>query len=297
LGVSALGALSLLSRLPASKRTIVFLLILAGSSALDLFHLFHIYPGYAQNNPAFYGAFKSPEFSRAYALLKPLENQDGPGLILLNFNPDPYDQTLCVATYGFNSAGNPRLDPSASKWAAILANVHEQPYLKEEFPEGRWSWLSDGLNRRDGGFLLEVVPVQAGNQERLMRWVRADQSLRELTRMVMDLGVYPEQGPMLETLKEAHPFFKDDPLLESRYWRIAALHQGAVGNWDEAIEDEKKAILLGHPMAHLYNEMGCLLFEQKRTAEAQKAFEEALRLKPNCTDAYSNLQNLLGNDR
>jgi hypothetical protein len=295
LGVSALGALSLLSRFPASKRTLVFLSLLAGSSALDLFHLFHVYPGFAQNDPAFYGAFKSPEFSRAYGLLKPLESQDGPGLILLNFNPDPYDQTLFVATYGFNSAGNPRLNPSAAKWAAILTNVHEQPYLKEEFPGGRWSWLSDGLNRRDGGFLLEVVPVQADNRDRVMRWVRADQSLQELTRLVMDLGVYPEQGSMLEALKEAYPFFKGDPLLESRYWRITALHQSASGNWDEAIEDEKKAILSGHPMAHLYNELGCLLFEQKRMAEAEEAFKQALRLKPNCTDAYSNLQNLTGN--
>ncbi|HTC22644.1 MAG TPA: tetratricopeptide repeat protein, partial [bacterium] len=287
--------LSLLSRFPASKRTLVFLSLLAGSSALDLFHLFHVYPGFAQNDPAFYGAFKSPEFSRAYGLLKPLESQDGPGLILLNFNPDPYDQTLFVATYGFNSAGNPRLNPSAAKWAAILTNVHEQPYLKEEFPGGRWSWLSDGLNRRDGGFLLEVVPVQADNRDRVMRWVRADQSLQELTRLVMDLGVYPEQGSMLEALKEAYPFFKGDPLLESRYWRITALHQSASGNWDEAIEDEKKAILSGHPMAHLYNELGCLLFEQKRMAEAEEAFKQALRLKPNCTDAYSNLQNLTGN--
>jgi tetratricopeptide (TPR) repeat protein len=297
LGVSALGALSLLSRLPAPKRTLVFLLMLAGSSLFDLFHLFQVYPGFAQNNPAFYGAFKSPEFNKAYALLKPVEDQEGPGLILLNFNPDPYDQTLFVATYGFNSAENPWLDPSAAKWAAILTNIHEQLYLKEEFPEGRWSWLSDGLNRRDGGFLLEVVPVQAGNKDRVMRWVRADQSLKDLTRLVMDLGVYPEQGPMLETLKEAYPFFKDDPLLESRYWRITALHQGAAGNWDEAIEDEKKAILSGHPMAHLYNELGCLLFERKRTAEAEKAFEEALRLKPNCTDAYSNLQNLIGSHK
>ncbi len=69
------------------------------------------------------------------------------------------------------------------------------------------------------------------------------------------------------------------------------------GHWDEAIGDEKKAILLGRPMAHLYNELGCVLFKEKRLAESRTAFEEALRLKPNCTDAVSNLKNLITNRR
>ncbi len=208
LGVCALGARSLLSHIPLSKRLPVFLLVLAGSMAFDLFHLFQVYPRVAGSGPAFYGAFKSPEFRKAYSLLKPMEAQGGPGLILLNFNPDPYDQTLFVATYSFNSAENPRLNPLEAKWAAILTNIHEQPYLKKEFPNGQWAWLSEGLNRRDGGFLLEVVPLQAANRRRLMAWVRADQSLKELTRLVMDLGVYPDQGLMLEALSKALYLFQ-----------------------------------------------------------------------------------------
>ncbi len=63
-----------------------------------------------------------------------------------------------------------------------------------------------------------------------MAWVRADQSLKELTRLVMDFGVYPDQGPMLEALNKAiYPSFKGDPLLESRYWRITAIHVDAAG--------------------------------------------------------------------
>ncbi len=80
--------------------------------------------------------------------------------------------------------------------------------------------------------------------------------------------------------------------MESRYWRITALHDSAAGFWGAAVEDEKKAILLGHPMAHLYNELGCLLFQEGRMSESRKAFEKALGLKPNCTDAYANLQKL-----
>jgi tetratricopeptide (TPR) repeat protein len=296
-GVSALGAQSFLSYVPTSKRLLVFLLMLTGSSALNLFHLFNVYPRFAGNNSAFYGAFKSPEWRKAYPLLKQQETQKGPGLILLNFNPDPYDQTLFVTTYSFNSAENSHLDPSEARWAAIPTNIHEQPYLKKEFPDGQWAWLSDGLNRRDGGFLLEVVPISPGNKGQLMRWVRADQSLKDLTRLVMDLGVYPDQEPMLEVLKKAYPFFKGDRLLESRYWRIRAIHETVAGHLDEAIADDKKAIFLGYPMAHLYNELGCLLFKEKRINESKKAFEEALRLKPNCTDAYLNLQNLTANNQ
>ena len=153
-GVSALGAQSFLSFIPISKRLLVLLLMLAGSSSLNLFQLLNIYPQFAKNNPAFYGAFKSPEWGKAYPLLKRRETSNGPGLILLNFNPDPYDQTLFVATYSFNAGENSHLDPTEARWAAIVTNISEQPYLKKAFPEGQWAWLSDGS--RPEGWRLSI---------------------------------------------------------------------------------------------------------------------------------------------
>lgn len=108
----------------------------------------------------------------------------------------------------------------------------------------------------------------------------------------MELGVDPDQSRMLAILEGAYPLFQGDHLLESRYWRLWAIHQAAAGRTDQAIQGEEKAIHLGYPMGHLYNELGCLLFKENRLAESKETFEEALRLKPDCSNAAVNLQNL-----
>ena len=262
------------------------------SLVLDLRHLFIVYPPTRAGNPSTLGAYKTPEFEQAYSLLKAASSAQGPGLILLNFMPDPYDQTLFTFVYGFNAAANSRFDPSSASWAAVLANIHEQPYLKKLFPGGRWTWLSEGMGRPDGGLILEITPVTPGNRGTLMKWLAADGSLGEVTRLVMELGVDPDQSAMFAALDQAYPRVKGDRLLESRYWRIYALHQAAAGQPSQAVLDEEKAITLGYPMAHLENESGCLLFKQGRRAKAKEAFERALVLKPNCTNAAGNLANL-----
>lgn len=291
LGVCAMGALSLLGFIPASRRLPLFLLLLGLSAALDARHLFQVHPRHWLEHPSYYGEHKSREFYKAYGVLEPLARKEGPGSILLNFHPDPYDQSLFVATHDMNASL--RSSPSAPLWAAFLVNAHERPLLAERSLDGPWYWLSEGLGRRDGGSLLKVVQITSTNKELLGRWVKADGSLKELTRLVMEEGVNPDQGRMLRVLAEAYPNFKGDRFLESRYWRIMAMHHLAEGNRKEAIRDEEKAIERGYPMAHLYNEMGCLLFKEGHTAEAEKAFREALKRKLNLTDAASNLQNLL----
>lgn len=293
IGLAATGAQSLLSIVPQPRRIFLFALIVLSSLCLDLRHLYFVYPVYGSQNTAFYGAHKTVEFERAYPLLKSMARSEGPGLILLNFHPDPYDQTLFVATYSFNAAENRRLDLSQAKWTAVLANIHEQPYLARLFPGGRWTWVSEGLGRKDGGFLLEITPVTPQNRGLLLKWQKADQSLGELTRLIMEWGVDPDQGAMMAVLEEAYPWFKGDPLLESRYWRIRSLHHAAAGQIGEAVLDTEKALSRGRPMAQLYNDLGCLLFSQGKLRESQKAFEKALYLRPNCTDAAINLQSLL----
>jgi len=292
IAVAAIGTQEFICFFKPTRKLLLFSLLVAASISLDVYHLFRVFPAVQINHPAFYGAHKTPEFEKAYALLKTKEVQEGPGLIFLNFHPDPYDQTLFAATYSFNAAENSHLDSNEAKWAALLTNIHEQPFLKKAFPDCSWSWLSEGLNRPDGGWLLALIPVNRMNRGLLGRWTKADESFAELTRQVMELGVDPDQKAMLCLLDQAYPLFKGDPLLESRYWRIRAIHETAAGHLKQAIEDENKAISLGHPMAHLYNELGCLLFKEDRPVESKKAFEEALRLKPNCTNAFFNLENL-----
>ena len=289
---TALGIDFFLQSFSARKRVATLLMIFLVSLTLDLIHLFVIYPGHWEKNLPYYSDHKSVEFYRAYSYLKPIADREGSGLILLNFNPDPYDQTLFVATYGFNAAENPGLAPASAKWVAVLTNIHERPYLEKFFPEGRCFPLSDGLNRRDGGFLLGVIPVIPTNQKILTKWRLADQSLGGLTHLVMERGVDPDQRPMLDVLEKAYPQFEGDPLLESRFWRVKALHHLAGGKIEDAIMDEENAIKRGLPLAHLYNEIGCFLFLQKRDNEALAAFHAATLQKENYTDALVNLSNL-----
>ncbi len=291
--ITGLGFQTLILSLPWFKRLPFLFLILSTVLSLDGYHLFVVYPVHWPENYNFFSFHKSVKYSRAYDILKERYEKEGPGLILQNFDPDYYDQTLFVATYSFNSAENPLLNPGTAKWFAVITNIHEQPHLVKIFHEGRWAWLSAGLNRRDGGYMLLMVPITAQNRKLVYKWMDADLALKDLNYLVMEEGVNPDQTNMLAVLKKAYPYFEGDRLLESRFWRIKALHDNVAQNIDASLEDEEKAVQKGYPMAHLFNEKGCLLYKEKRVEEAKKAFEEALRLKPNCTDAAINLRNLL----
>ena len=292
IAVGAQGTGFLLSAFRFSARPALLALIFLASLALDSRHLFVLYPASRAGNPPALGAYKTPEFEEAYSILKPMAESQGPGIILLNFIPDPYDQTLFTMAYGFNAASNSRFDPSSASWAAVLTNIHEQPYLKKLFPGGRWIWLSEGMGRPDGGLILEITPVTPPNRGILTKWMAADQSLAELTRLVMEFGVDPDQNAMFAALDKAYPMVRGDRLLESRYWRIRALHHAAAGQTADALSDEEKAMARGYPMAHLENERGCLLDQESRAKEAGECFKQALRLRPNCTNAEQNLKNL-----
>jgi hypothetical protein len=288
--LSALGLSQILDAIPPARRGVILLLFLGLSGGLDAYHLFRIYPRYSENHPGFYMNHKSEDFPRAFSLLECLSRKEGPGFILLNFNPDPYDQTLFVATYLFNAAENPSLDQA--HWAAVLVNAHEQPALKHLFPEGRWVWLSEGLNRADGGFLLETIPLTPQNRVTLEHWTKADRALNELTYQVMQTGVNPDQSVMLRLLDQAYPLFQGDPLLESRYWRIRALHHLADNNLAGAIADYQNALTKGVPQAHLYDELGKLEWKEGKAKESERNFKAALACRPNLTDAAQNLQAL-----
>ena len=177
--VIALGTRDLLASFPPLKAAVVFSLVLTGSFLLDSHHLFQVYPEIPKTHPNYYGMHKSPEYGKAFAILKPLSQKEGPGLLLFNAVPDPYDQTLFVASYSFNAAENPRLDPKAASWAAVLANIHEEIYLSKVFPGMKWVWLSEGLHREDGGLMLAVVPIDTASRERIQRWARASRPSKD----------------------------------------------------------------------------------------------------------------------
>ena len=287
-GGAVWGIQFLLSQTPKNARLPLAALLLAGSMGLDLFQFLGVYPNHWRKHPEFYGAHKSPEYAEAYSLLKVKARTDGPGLILLNEVPDPYDQTLATAVAGFNAAENPA-PASQPHWAAVLTNIHALPFLSRLFPQSQWVWLSQGLNRPDGGFLLGIIEVTPKNETRLKKWAGADQALDPLVDQVMEEGVDPDQSAMLAILRGAYPLFQGDAYLESAFWRLYAIHEAVAGLYRQAAEDETKALQKGFPQADLYNERGLLKVKAGDLTGAKEDFALALKSRLNETDAGANL--------
>ena len=290
--VTAAWALQFLVNLASrSWQPLLLGFVLSVSLGFDLAHFLWVYPDHWKKHPDYYRAYKSPEYARAYAWLKAQQKALGPGLILLNFVPDPYDQTLATAVAGFNSAWNQKLTTSPA-WAALLANVHSGPALAARFPKSQWIWLSQGLNRPDGGLLLGIVPLTSSNQEIIQKWTTANQALDPLVDQVLERGVDPDQTAMLQILKNAAPFFQGDPMLESTLWRLRAIHEAAASHYTEAVTDETTALQRGGAQADLFNERGCLRMKTGELSGAQQDFKLAIQSRPNYTDALENLRAL-----
>jgi hypothetical protein len=273
------------------RRPLLLGLILLASLAFDLFHFIGVYPDHWRKHPDYYGAQKSPEYARAYTWLETQQKKQGPGLILLHFVPDPYDQTLAAAVAGFNVAWDPDLTSNPT-WAALLANIHSGPALSARFPEGRWVWLSQGLNRPDGGLLLGLIPLTSANRETIKKWTLADQALDPLIDQVLERGVDMDQTAMLQTLQGAYPGFQGDPFLEPVFWRLSAIHEAASGRYAGAVADETKALQKAPSQADLLNERGCLRIKTGDLLGAKKDFKLAIQCRPDYTNALENLRML-----
>ncbi len=288
---AAWGLQFLLGLASRSWRPLLLGFVLLASLGFDGVHFLGVYPDHWKKHPDYYGSYKSPEYARAYAWLKAQQKAQGPGLILLNFVPDPYDQTLATAVAGFNSAGNLNLT-SRPTWAAILANIHSMPALAARFPKSRWIWLSQGLNRPDGGLSLGLIPLTPIGQKTIQKWTAADQALNPLVDQVLERGVDPDQSAMLQILRNAAPYFQGDPLLESILWRLRAIHEAAAGQYTRAVADETTALRLGGAQAELFNERGCLRIKTGDIPGARRDFKLAVQSRPDYTDALENLRAL-----
>jgi hypothetical protein len=291
LGFAALGLQWLVDQTPKASRLPFAAAVLFASLGLDLTHFLVVYPVHWEKNINYYGAHKTIEYARAYPFLKKQANVKGPGIILLNFVPDPYDQTLSTAVAGFNNAWNPNLTPSPT-WAAILVNIHSAPALSAKFPQSQWFWLSQGLNRPDGGLLLGIMPITPGVQGLIKKWASADQALDPLVDQVLERGVDPDQNAMLQILKNAAPFFQGDPLLESYRLRLCAIHEAAAGQYAGSIADETRALQKAGRQAALFNERGCLRVKTGDISGARRDFNLAIQSRPDYTDALENLRAL-----
>ncbi len=104
--VTSMGFVRVLSAFSPRRRAAFLLLLFLPSMALDMEHLrvyHHIW-----DDPSQWGSYsKSVGRYRAYGILEDRARAEGPGLIFSDFVQGLTDQSLTVATYGFNAVANP----------------------------------------------------------------------------------------------------------------------------------------------------------------------------------------------
>lgn len=259
------------------------------SAGLDAYHLFSVYHGIWTHPRDNWFASKSVERLRAYDLLQELQKKAGPGYVLSELVPDIYDQSLPQATYAFNTARNPVLPSSGARWAAILINLHYQPYLAGKFPEGRWFYLAGGVERSDGGLMLGIVPFPSSNPGYLNRLIAVDRAMHSLVGLVFDHRDWKSREPVLRRLSGLHPLFQGDPFLEACFWEKTAENEYGDRHFEAQVSALTQAVQKGYPAAHLYNGLGALSLRRGQLKEARKAFRQALEQRPSHTSAAAGL--------
>jgi hypothetical protein len=216
------------------SRSYLLLGLLAFSFGLDSYHLWGPYHQWAVPGPQS-GPYKSPERYQAFQILEEESAQKGPGLILTELVPDIFDQSLFTATYSFNAAINPRLDPLKVSWAALLISARYQPYLAEIFPGARFDELGEGLSRPGGPLLLARIPWTAESSPILQRWLRAQKSIEPLFALMPFNTRLSSYGPVIAAVENQKAFFQGDPFLESCFWeRLSSLNESDNGLMDQA---------------------------------------------------------------
>jgi hypothetical protein len=287
--IASAGLASLLIGLALPWRISALVAVMALSFGLDIHHLFGVYHSLWLHPDENVEVYKPVERARAFQILKDLNAKEGPGYVLSELVPDTFDQSLSVAAYPFNAAQNPKISPSAAKWAALLVNVHYQSNLIRQFPEGKGVWLAPDMGRPDGGFMLEVIPLPSSHSEVLNRWIQADRALYGLADQVYDNHDWKPREPIIQSLDKLYPLFQGDPFLESCFWEKIAENEYADRHYEAQVLALQTALQKGVPAAHLFNDLGALLMRRGHLKEARQAFSKALQCVPNHTSAAAAL--------
>ncbi len=286
--LAALGGGGLADRAGKRRVRVIVLLVLL-SGILDAYHLFGRYRATWGNLDLPIPIMKNSELAAAHRILLRETAARGPGRLLLNLRPDPYDQTLTAAADGFMDgpwAPGRNRQPS---WTAFLVNIHYRPFVSARYPRIEWHDLGDRLGWPYGHLALAVVPEGAVDAPVLARWIEADSALQPLTAFLLNRRLEEGEDRVLSRLAVAYPSFKGDPFLESCFHERAYLHFVRAGDNRGAEEALRRALERGYKAAHFHYHLGHLQRASGRKEEARGSFEKALTAPDNRTDAANAL--------
>lgn len=296
--VAVQGLEWVIETLPGKMKPMVLAVILLVSAGLDVVHLQkarEVVNGY-------WDFLKTQENAVAFPILEKEFRDQGPGILLTELNLSVFhDYSLKVACFPFNAEDHPEWNRKQVRWAALVVNVHYQPFLAQAFPEGKWYWLSRGVNPAqndyNGGWMLGVLPFNDRTRRRVEDWARANGQLDDILRQFVELPIEPARKKAIQLMDALEPALSRDPLVRSCYWDI----QFSLHNWDNmfghpspenfraSFRAMQMAVREGYPAAHFYNELGGFYLMEKKFPQAGKAFEQALHAPLNLTPAGENM--------
>lgn len=283
LTVSSIGFFSLLSKLPLKESVVFLTVVLLISGGMDFYELSKPLLDRDLHPKAFGQNRRSLERWRAYQTLFAASQNQGPGIILTDFDPDcPNDTTLYGMTYPFNAAYNPSLDPNLATWAAMFINVNYNPYLKDRLPGTQWIWLSQDLHIDDGGYMLALVPLTPENRKVIFAWLPAHNAFHS-TNLLWYSQTSLEWDKILNSLQNAEALGRTDPFLSSVYWEKRAAYLYKKRDFPNSLDAYTKAINFGYPTAGLCYRFGDLLWALRDIKDAIPAFQKATQAPINYT--------------
>lgn len=286
----ALGLQNLLESVPSQMRVAFFLTLLIIVAFSDFYRMEITYRNFWKIDPIVSLRYtKSLQRWKAYEILHQQSEKFGPGIILTEFDPTPFDQTFTIATYPFNAARNPQLNYTKSTWAGLITNVNYVPYLYHQIPSSQWFPLSVGLDTSLDNLALGIIPVGSNTSKTIYAWLQMEKNLWPITYALFQMP-YGQLDPNIsKMLIQCRSLINNDPFLESSLDEKQFIYDMSNHDAVHALKDMQWALTLGYPAAHLYNNLGVLWFTLGNYANARESFKTALRSPLNHTQAAFNL--------
>ncbi|HET9870397.1 MAG TPA: hypothetical protein VFR02_07880, partial [bacterium] len=209
----AMGFQTLLAGMKAPGQKWACGAIFGLSLALDMFHLWVGYGAWAvpENTQ---GRSKSALAYQVDGILRKAQHPPGPGLIMTDFIPDAFDQTLRAGTYALNALIDPAWSPRQATWACVWVRREYEDYLRRLFPGSRVYRLERVETLENGATSLFLIPINDQNRPLLLRWGKFHEALRPIYGM----GHPHDPAKARYALSRLYPLVKNDPFLRSIFW-------------------------------------------------------------------------------
>jgi len=277
--ICALGAFSLLERINLNHRGLCILVVCLVAAPLDFVHLLKSNHSIPNSN-----------YKQAFDVLNQVQKKFGPGLILLDFKPDTWDQTLSMTTYPFNAAQNSTLNPSESRWLAFIENVHYKPFLAQKFKKSTAVDLGPDDYWNQGNSTLFVIPIDSQFRSTSQKWLNINQLFHSMNVDVLFNCSSASLPQLYNNLSNAGKLMKGDRFLESIYYEKTMFFHRNHMDSTQMLSYLNAGLEKGYPLPHLLVTKGLLLSYMGRKKEAETALQKAIASPLNQTDAKEVLQ-------